>query len=80
MADLNRFTGSAHIGDECVFSSGRGLIHRDLDQVGCHCVFVISAERLWMIGVSDTACFSLGRSSQIGQTCGTEVCWHELQL
>lgn len=80
VADLNRFTVSAHVGDDCVFSSGRGLIHCDLDQVGWRCVFVISAECLWMIGVSDTACFSLGRSSQIGQTGGTEVCGNEPQL
>lgn len=39
----------------------------------CVCVFVISVERLWMIGVTDTACFLLGRSSQRGQTGGTRV-------
>lgn len=72
--EVNRFTGSTHIWDKYVFHSGWGLIHRDQDQVGWHCVFVISAERLWMIGVSDTVCFLPGRSSQIGQTGGTRVC------
>lgn len=44
------------------------------------CVFVISAECLWMIGVSDTACFLLGRSSPSGQTGGTKVYENEPQL
>lgn len=39
----------------------------------CVCVFVISAERLQMIGVTDTACSLLGSSSQRGQTGGTRV-------
>lgn len=60
---LLRFTGSAHIWDNYVFFSGRGLIQRDwIGLAGTVCVFAISAERLWMIGVSDTACFLLGRS------------------
>lgn len=78
---LRRFTGSTHIWGTHVFSSGRGLIQRDWSgPAGAGCVFVISAERLWMIGVSDTACFSLGRSSQTGQTGRTKVRENDPQL
>lgn len=65
---LWRGSVSAHVLNNCVFSSGRGLIQCDWMRLAdTVCVCLISAERLRMIGVSDTACFLLGSSSRCGQ-------------
>lgn len=78
---LWRGSVSAHVLNNCVFSSGRGLIQCDWMRLAdTVCVCLISVERLRMIGVSDTACFLLGSSSRCGQTGATEVYENDPQL